>query len=91
LKRCTTYIVKRYTVSKARERFADVLDEADRNGSVLIERGHAQYVITPRPAVKSFASRQSVIEILDPAVERGQWTWDLTSKGLRFRPRRRRS
>ena len=83
--------MKRYTVSKARERFADVLDEAERNGSVLIERGDQQYVITPRRAEPSRAARQSVIEILDPAVERGQWTWDLTPKGLRFRPRRRRS
>jgi len=30
------YMMRRYTVSKARERFAAVLDEADRTGSVMI-------------------------------------------------------
>jgi len=55
------YNVKRYSVSKARERFADVLDEADRNGSVLIERGDVQYVITAKGVAKRPTRRRSVI------------------------------
>jgi hypothetical protein len=85
------YIMKRYTVSKARERLADVLDEADRHGSVLIERGDAQYVITPKAAVQRKAPRRSVIETVDPAVDEGQWGWDWTSKGIRFTSSRSRS
>jgi hypothetical protein len=85
------YIMKRYTVSKARERFADVLDEADRNGSVLIERGEVQYVITARAAVKRPARRRSVIETVDSAIRDGQWRWDWTSKGIRFTGGRSRS
>ena len=67
--------MKRYSVSKARERLADVLDEADRHGSVLIERGDAQYVIAPKAAVKPKAPRRSVIETVDPAVD--AWSVEL--------------
>jgi hypothetical protein len=83
--------MKRYTVSKARERLADVLNEADRHGSVLIERGDAQYVITPKAAVKRKAARRSVIETVDSAVQDGQWGWDWTSRGVRFTGGRSRS
>jgi hypothetical protein len=83
--------MKRYTVSKARERFADVLDEADRNGSVLIERGEVQYVITARAVAKRPARRRSVIETVDSAIQDGQWRWDWTNKGIRFTGGRSRS
>jgi hypothetical protein len=82
--------MKRYTVSQARERLADVLDEAERSGSVVIERRDVQYVIRPRRALRSPRSRRSVIEVLDPAVADGQWTWDWTAKGPKFKDRRRR-
>lgn len=81
--------VKRYTVSHARERLADVLDEAERTGSILIQRGDREYVITPKRRTRA-AKPQSVIEVLDPAIDAGAWTWDLTASGLRFRPRARR-
>jgi hypothetical protein len=42
--------MKRYPVSMARERLADVLDEADRSGAVVIERRGVQYVLRPKPA-----------------------------------------
>ena len=85
------YIVKRYSVSKARERLADVLNEADRNGSVLIERGDVQYVISVKTASKRPTPKRSVIETVDPAVAEGQWRWDATAKGLRFAGRGARS
>jgi hypothetical protein len=85
------YAMKPYTVSKARERLADVLNEADRNGSVLIERGDVQYVLTTKVAEKPKGSRRSVIETVDPAVEQGQWRWDWTSNGVRFARSRKRS
>jgi hypothetical protein len=83
--------MKRYTVSKARERFAAVLDEADRSGSVLIERGDVQYVISVKPRAKRFSAQRSSIETVDPAVSDGQWRWNMTTKGVRFAGRRTRS
>jgi hypothetical protein len=77
------YMMRRYTVSKARERFAAVLDEADRTGSVMIEPGGSQYIIRAAPPRRRQPRTSSVIEILDPAVERGEWTWDLTPRGVR--------
>jgi hypothetical protein len=85
------YIMKRYTVSKARERLADVLNEADRNGSVLIERGDAQYVISVQRAPKRSAAKPSCIETIDAAVGEGQWRWNWTAKGVRFAGGRTRS
>lgn len=88
---CTMYSMKRYTVSKARERLADVLNEADRTGSVLIERGDVQYVITPKATSKRKVGKRSVIETVDSAIGEGQWRWEWTSKGARFTGRRARS
>jgi hypothetical protein len=83
------YIVKRYSVSKARERLADVLDEVDRSGSVLIERGEAQYVISPKRRAKRQTATSSSIETVDAAVSDGQWRWDWAASGIRFAGRRR--
>ena len=82
--------MKRYTVSQAREKLADVLDQADRTGSVLIERRNVQYVIRPRRVARTSRPRRSVIEILDPAISGGQWQWKWTAKGLTFSHRGRR-
>jgi hypothetical protein len=81
--------MKRYTVSMARERFADVLDEADRSGAVVIERRDVKYVI--RAVRKSKARRpgRSIIETVDKDVASGQWRWDWNAEGIRFAGRRR--
>jgi hypothetical protein len=78
-------------VSKARERLADVLDEGGPERIGLIERGDAQYVITPKVAAKRTVHRRSVIETVDSAVDDGQWHWDWTRKGIRFAGGRSRS
>ena len=85
------YAVKRYSISKARERLADVLDEAERGGSVVIERRNVLFEIRARRAPARRSSRRPLIESLDPAVTAGQWTWDWSADGLKFRPRSRRS
>jgi antitoxin (DNA-binding transcriptional repressor) of toxin-antitoxin stability system len=81
---------KRYTVSQVRERLSDALDQADRGVPVFIERHGIRYVLAlaPAEARKSAPRRTPRIEILDPAIERGDWTWSSTSKGLAFRGRR---
>jgi hypothetical protein len=80
-------VMKRYTVSRAREKLADVLNEVDRTGGVLIERGNVQYEIRARRAARPRKAQPSVIETVDEGVANGQWSWQLTASGLRFRPR----
>jgi hypothetical protein len=84
------YTMKRYTVAQARERLADVLNEAERSGSVAIERRGIQYVIRPTKSRRPRSSR-SVIETIDPAVTTGQWEWKASRGGVRFSARRERS
>jgi antitoxin (DNA-binding transcriptional repressor) of toxin-antitoxin stability system len=81
--------MKRYTASRARESFAALLDEAAAGGSVLIERGDVQYVLTARRPQRRTGRRTSHLETIDPAVASGQWTWDAGDSGLRFAARRR--
>jgi hypothetical protein len=72
----------------AGERLADVLDEADTSGAVVIERRGVQYVLTPKQArVRSLKKSPSRIQVLDPAVNTGEWTWAWTPAGARFVPR----
>ena len=78
--------MKRYSVAQVRERLADALDQADAGIPVIIERRGVRYrvsVETTRPARKKTMSR---LEILDPAVEAGDWTWDMPADGLAFVP-----
>jgi len=83
--------MKRYTVSVVRERLAEALDEADRGVPVIIERKGVRYRLTvEKPVSRRKSRRQAYIEILDPAVARGLWTWEWTPRGLAFRGRRRR-
>ena len=83
--------VKKYTVSMVRERLSEALDEAQRGEPVFIQRQGVEYRLTVEPArsrrKKAVAPR---IEIVDPALSAGQWTWDSTAGGqLKFRSRRR--
>jgi hypothetical protein len=76
--------MKRYTVSQARERLSDVLDEVERSGAVMIERRAVRYVIKPAAGARGGRRRQPAIEVLDPAVERGVWRWKPSRGGIRF-------
>lgn len=84
------YVVKRYTVSQVRERLSDALDEAEKGVPVVIERKGVRYRLTVEKLHKPAARRRSRIEILHPAIEAGQWTWDWTPNGLSFRDTRPR-
>lgn len=83
--------MKRYPASVARERLAEVLDEAERNGSAVIERRDVQYVITAKRRPRRKTSAKSSIDILDPSVESGEWEWTWTPSGVKFKGRRTRS
>ena len=83
--------MKRYTSSQVRERLADVLDSAERGEQVVIERRGVRFSITAEgrnpPARRS---RRPLIDIIDPAIAKGEWTWTFRSRGLTFTPRPRR-
>jgi antitoxin (DNA-binding transcriptional repressor) of toxin-antitoxin stability system len=83
--------VKRYTISQARERLAEVLDHAERGTRVVIERRNVEYEVKTRPLTRRKRSARSLIESRDAAVAQGQWRWVWTPEGLRFDGRRRRS
>lgn len=82
--------MKRYTVALVRERLAEALDEADRGVPVVIERRGVRYTLAvERPKGKRKA-RTRILTVLDEAVGNGQWTWDVTARGARFRGRPQR-
>ena len=80
--------MKRYTVALVRERLAEALDEAERGEPVFIERKGVRYRLSLDTGKPRRQRRASRIEILDPAVARGKWTWDWTATGVRFRARK---
>lgn len=83
--------MKRYTVAEVRQRLSEALDEADAGRVVIVERHGVRYRLVRAGERSSTASRLKLIEILDPAIASGQWTWEETADGLTFRPTRRRT
>lgn len=77
--------MKKYTVGMARERFAQALDEAQRGEPVFIERKGVTYRLSVEKPAKAARSKKPYIEVMDPAVEAGLWTWDWSPGKLRFR------
>ena len=78
-------------MAEARAKFSHLLDEADQGETVIIERHGVQYTLKSQPAqTKPHPAKNRYFEWVDPAVMSGQWTWTLTKKGLRFKPRRPR-
>ena len=82
--------MKRYTSSQVRERLSDVLDAAERGEPVIIERRGVRYAIRAEGRTPPARRRRPLVDIVDPAVADGEWTWTWRSRGLTFTPRRRR-
>jgi antitoxin (DNA-binding transcriptional repressor) of toxin-antitoxin stability system len=80
---------KRYTVVQARERLSTVLDEAEQGAPVIIERRGVRYQVSVVAASRRRRKAAPRIEVLDPAVHEGQWSWASGAAGLAFRPRKR--
>lgn len=87
---CTMYIMKRYSVAEVRQRLSDALDEADAGRVVVVERRGVRYRLVREPVPQPRTPPSGSVEILDPAVETGQWTWAPRADGLEFRPTSRR-
>jgi antitoxin (DNA-binding transcriptional repressor) of toxin-antitoxin stability system len=83
---------KRYTVAHVRERLSDALDEAERGVPVFIERHGTRFQLSlAQEKPRRTKARKPKIEVLDPAVAEGLWTWEWSPRGLKFRVRRRAS
>lgn len=80
--------MKRYSVAHVRARLADVLDEAEAGNPIVIERRGVRYVLRVENQPQRRRKVSSSIETVDPDVARGQWTWELSAKGVRFKGRR---
>ncbi len=79
--------MKGFTVGEARARFGDLLDQAEQGDAVVIERHGVRFVLRAEPADVTFSGKK-FFDWLDPAVEAGDWTWDLTATGMKFHARR---
>jgi antitoxin (DNA-binding transcriptional repressor) of toxin-antitoxin stability system len=84
--------MNRYTISQVRERLSDVLDEAERGERIVIERRGVRFVLQAERAARRTAgpTRRPRIEVLDPTVASGEWTWAWRPCGLTFTKRQRR-
>ncbi|HET7618144.1 MAG TPA: hypothetical protein VFK20_06505 [Vicinamibacterales bacterium] len=80
--------MKRYTVGMVRERLAQALDEAEQGIPVFIERKGVSYRLSVERPNRRPRPKRARIDIMDAAVESGQWTWTATKGGLRFTRRR---
>ena len=79
--------MKGFTVGEARARFGDLLDQAEQGDAVVIERHGVRFVLRAEPATVTFPAGK-FFDWLDPAVEAGEWSWDLAKTGLKFNARR---
>jgi prevent-host-death family protein len=84
------YIMKRYPAGAARQHFAELLDAAERGEPVVIERRGVQFRLQPMPGRKASSRRPPRFQIIDPAIQAGEWTWSLGARGVRFSARGRR-
>jgi antitoxin (DNA-binding transcriptional repressor) of toxin-antitoxin stability system len=80
--------MKRYTVAGLRERLAKALDEAEQGVPVIIERRGVRYRLVVESADAPRKPRPPQIDVLDPTIDGGNWTWTWSPKGLKFRGRR---
>jgi hypothetical protein len=77
--------MKRYTTANAKQKLSILLDAAERGESVIIERRGVRFrVQKDRQASRKRTPGNPVIEIVDPAVAKGQWQWQWRLSGLRF-------
>jgi antitoxin (DNA-binding transcriptional repressor) of toxin-antitoxin stability system len=76
------YIVKSYTASTARKNIAEVLDLAAGGEAVIINRRGVRFVLRMLPKSSPTKKHASRIEIVDPAVESGTWSWQWSPDGL---------
>ena len=82
--------MKHYSVATARQHLAEALDAAEAGLPVVIERRGVRFRLAREALLRRAAAMSAppLVEILDPAVEAGTWTWTTTPRGARFTARR---
>jgi antitoxin (DNA-binding transcriptional repressor) of toxin-antitoxin stability system len=75
----------RFTATQARQNFARILDQAASGQPVTIERGKLRFRLVVESQRRAPRATNRLIEILDPAVVDGNWTWQMGKKGLSFK------
>jgi hypothetical protein len=84
--------MKKYGVGLVRERLAEALDYADNGVPLFIERRGVRYRLSVEPSKRpARRDRKPYIEVLDSAIERGEWSWDWAPGTLKLGTRRARS
>lgn len=87
-----TVRVTRLTASDARQEFFRLLDAVEQGEAVVVERKGVRFRLSLlEPAAEKHASGSvSPVEVSDPDVLSGDWTWSGDQDGqLQFRPRRK--
>lgn len=87
--------MKMYTVrmeisaTESRKRLFQLFDAADRGDDVRIVRRGTVYRLSVAGPRKKAPKAAITLEWVDPAVERGQWTFEPTSRGgVTFKPKK---
>jgi hypothetical protein len=83
--------MKRFSAAQARQHLSALLDAAEKGERVVIERRGVRFGVRAEPPRRSASRPPPVVEILDPAVVDGRWTWRLGRGGLVFSGPKRRS
>jgi hypothetical protein len=83
--------VRRYSAAQARQHLADLLNAAEAGQPVVIERRGVRFLLRADSAGSrgKTARPRMTIEIVDPAIAEGEWTWTWGRRGVRFARRRR--
>ena len=84
------HTMKHWKVAEARARFGEILDEAERGNSVVVERRGVRFRLTAESGQARSRSAKPLFEFVDPSLGDGQWTWRSGSRGLTFSARKRR-
>jgi antitoxin (DNA-binding transcriptional repressor) of toxin-antitoxin stability system len=82
--------MKKFNVAMVRERLSEALDSAQSGEPVFIERKGVVYRLSVEPKRTARPSRTPKLEVLDPSINEGQWTWAWSNGELAYRPRKRR-
>ncbi|HLY37547.1 MAG TPA: type II toxin-antitoxin system prevent-host-death family antitoxin [Candidatus Binatia bacterium] len=82
--------MKRYTASQLRARLSEALDEVERGGEVVVDRGKRTFriVSAPTAAKPTTARRKLDFQLTDERLVHG-WTWEPQGAGRRLRLRAR--
>jgi antitoxin (DNA-binding transcriptional repressor) of toxin-antitoxin stability system len=81
--------MKRYTAAKARAQLSSLLDAAENGEVVAIERRGVRFTLRSEKPARRRKSKPR-LEIVDPALLDGEWTWASGARGLRLRLKRAR-